>query len=236
MDMTLIDAHCHLGNMPRYKIHEGVLPVTVGYSHSSNQKAAEIGRKYGIPFVLGIAPQTALKEDLSRLGEWVAFIRDNPPNAIGEIGLDYHWAKGEGDVAKEKVLFERMLDLAEEMRLPVVLHARQATHDVLDFLQLRNFSYGFMLHFFSGTLADAKRAAQMGGYVSIPPLHSKERRAAIEALDMDRLLVETDAPYVARTPDDVVKAAEYIAEVKGLDRETVEKKTAANAKRFFGIK
>jgi len=234
--MTLVDAHCHLDHLPKYKIHAGLLPVTVGYSHSSNKKAAALGQKYGIPFVLGIAPQTAIKEDLSKLDEWVAFIRESKPNAIGEVGLDYHWAKCEADVDKEKIVFERMLELAEEMRLPVVIHARQATHDTLDFLQLRNFSHGFMLHFFSGTLADARRAAGMGGYVSIPPLHSKERRMAIEAVDLDQLLVETDAPYVARTPDEVSKAVEYIAEVKGISRETVEKRTAANAKRFFGIK
>jgi TatD DNase family protein len=236
MVMTLVDAHCHLDHLPKYKIHPGLLPVTVGYSHSSNQKAVVIAKEHGIPFVLGIAPQTAIKADLSMLDGWVAFIRESRPNAIGEIGLDYHWAKSEQDVEKEKIVFERMLELAEEMRLPVVIHARQATHDTLDFLQLRNFNHGFMLHFFSGTLTDAKRAADMGGFVSIPPLHSKERRMAIEAVDLGQLLVETDAPYVSKTPDDVSKAVEYIAEVKGLSTETVEKRTAANAKRFFGIK
>jgi len=234
--MVLIDSHCHLDRLPKYRIPEGILPVTAGYSHSSNRKAAKIAERLGIPFVLGIAPQTAIKEDISRLDEWVAFIRQGKPNAIGEIGLDYHWAKSEQDVRKEEAVYERMLELAEEMRLPVVVHARQAAHDTLDFLQLRNFSHGFMLHFFSGTLSDAKRAADMGGLVSIPPLHSKERRQAIEALDLDHLLVETDAPYAARTPGEVVKAVEYIAEVKGVRKETVARKTAENAKRFFRIK
>jgi TatD DNase family protein len=234
--MTLIDAHCHLGNLPKYVIHEGLLPVTVGYSHSSNQKAVEAAKKHNVPFVLGIAPQTAIKEDLSKLGEWIDFIRKSGPNAIGEVGLDYHWAQNEQDIAKEKTVFERMIALAEEMGLPLVIHARDATPDVLDSLQLRNFRNGFMLHFFSGTLHDAKRAARMGGYVSIPPVRSAGRTAAIGALPLERLLVETDAPYVGRTPDAAMDSVAYIAEVKKVDRETVIEQTAKNARAFFKIR
>jgi len=234
--MTLIDAHCHLGNLPNYIIPEGLLPVTVGYSHTSNQKAVEAAKMHGVPFVLGIAPQTAIKEDLSKLSEWVDFIRKNPPSAIGEVGLDYHWAENEQDTKKEQVVFERMIELAEEMRLPLVIHAREATSDVLDSLQLRNFRNGFMLHFFSGTLHDAKRAVEMGGYVSIPPVRSKDRTAAIAALGLEHLLVETDAPYVGRTPDAVMDSVAYIAEVKKVDKEIVIRKTSENARAFFKIR
>ncbi len=233
--MTLIDAHCHLGNLPKYIIPDGLLPVTVGYSHSSNQKAVEAAKIHGVPFVLGIAPQTAIKEDLSKMGEWVDFIRKNPPSAIGEVGLDYHWAENEQDTKKEQIVFQRMIELAEEMRLPLVIHAREATSDVLDSLQLRNFRNGFMLHFFSGSLHDAKRAVEMGGYVSIPPVRSKDRTAAIGALGLEHLLVETDAPYVGRTPDAVMDSVAYVAEVKGLSVEEVGKATAENAKRFFRL-
>jgi len=233
MDMVLIDSHCHLDRLPKYVIPEGLIPVTVGYSHQSNQKAAKIAEKERIPFVLGIAPQSAIKEDLSKLEEWMDFIRQNPPHAIGEVGLDYHWATNEQDVRKEQVVYDRMLSLAEEMRLPVVIHARKATHDVLDSLQLRNFQNGFMLHFFSGTLADAKRAVDMGGYLSFPPVRSRDRAAAIEAVALSHLLVESDAPYVGRTPDETMDSVRYIAEVKKADPDEVMEKTAANARAFF---
>ena len=234
--MQLVDSHCHLDRIRGYSPPPGLIPVTVGYSHASNQKAAEIAKSLSIPFVLGIAPQTAIKEDISKLDEWIAFIRQNKPNAIGEIGLDYHWAKDEHDIEKEKIVFNRMLDLAQEMRLPLVIHARQATSDVLDFLELRGFDMPFMLHFFSGTLHEAERAVSMGGYISITPLHSKTRREAIKAIGLDRLLVETDSPYIARKPEDVIGAVEYISEVKDINWEEVAEKTAENAKRFFGIK
>ncbi len=234
--MVLVDSHCHLSDIKKYERDEDVLPVTVGYSHSSNKKTVEVAKKLGVPFVLGIAPQTAIRNDLSELDEWVDFIRKNRPNAVGEIGLDFHWAKDEHDIEKEEIVFKRMLDLAEELKLPVVLHARKATKEVLDTLQLRNFSLPFMLHFFSGNLSDAKRAVEMGGMISIAPVRSKERRSVINFLDLDKIVVETDAPYVVRSPGDVTKSIEYVAEVKGLEFQEVASRTAKNSAEFFGIK
>ena len=234
MDM-LIDAHCHLERIPKYALLPDVLPVTVGYSHGSNKRTVAVAEKLKIPFVLGIAPQSAIKEDISALDEWMDYIRENKPNAIGEIGLDYHWAKNEGHIEKEKIVFSRMLDLAEEMKLPIVIHARKATHDVLDTLALRRFRYPFMMHFFSGTLGEAKRAVEMGGLISIPPLRSKERREIIKAISLEHLLVETDAPYVARLPENAMEAVDYISEVKNIMKEEVLKATANNAIKLFNI-
>jgi TatD DNase family protein len=234
IDMLLVDSHCHLDRIPDYKLPDNLIPVTVGYSHSTNQKALQIGKKLKIPYVLGIAPQTAIKEDLSKLDEWIDFIKSNPPNAIGEVGLDYHWAKNEHDIEKEQIVFRRMLDLSQEMDLPLVIHARNAVHDVLDFLQLRNLKNPFMMHFFSGTLAEAKRAIDLGGLISITPLHSKGRRQVIKEIDLEHLLIETDAPYVVRKPEEVIKAAEYICEIK-LKLDEVTKVTADNAIRFFKV-
>jgi len=233
--MLLVDSHCHLDRIPGYEKAENLIPVTVGYSHSTNRKAAQIGKRLNIPYVLGIAPQTAIKEDLSKLDEWVDFIRKQSPSAIGEVGLDYHWAKDEHDIEKEKAVLRRMLDLSEEMDLPLVIHARDATHDVLDFLQLKNLKNPFMMHFFSGSVSEAKRAIGLGGLISVTPLHSKGRRQVIGDVSMEHLLIETDAPYVVRRPEDVIKAAQYISEIKGADLEEVANATSENAIRFFGI-
>jgi len=235
--MVLVDSHCHLVNMKKdYVVPEGVIPVTVGYSHGTNVKTVALAKERGLPFVLGIAPQTAIKQDLGKLDEWVDFIRDNAPNAIGEIGLDYHWPENEQQIEKEKTVFRRMLNLADEMKLPIVIHARKATHDVLDFLQLRQEQQPFMMHFFSGTLSEAERAVEMGGLISFTPLHSKQRRTIIKSLSLDCMVVETDAPYVGRTPEAVREAIDYICEVKNLDFDIVAEKTAQNSMKFFGIR
>jgi len=184
MPAQLVDSHCHLDSFNKKQmagLPEGIIPVTSGYSHKSNLKNAEIARQLHIPFCLGIAPQTAVFEGTARLPEWEAFIRSQNPNAIGEIGLDYHWGKEERHFEDENALFARMLDIAEEMGLPAVLHTRKAEVRVLDALAEYGWKKPFMLHFFSGDAETAKRAVGMGGIISIPPLRSKDRKKAIEA-------------------------------------------------------
>lgn len=233
--MLLVDAHCHLNEIKSYALSDRVLPVTTGYSHSSNMKNIEIAKSFSIPFVLGISPQAAQKEGVERIDEWAEWIRNARPNAIGEIGLDYHWARTREDTEKQHIAFGRMLDLAEEMHLPVVIHARQADSEILDILAERKFPNGFMMHFFSGDEKEAQRIIGLGGYISIIPLRSRERRNTIASVDLEHLLIETDAPAVVRFPEDVEKSCAYISEVKKLDFSIVAGQTARNAKRFFGF-
>ena len=231
----LVDSHCHLDSIKNYSLSDKVLPITVGYSHSSNLKTLEIAKKLKIPFVLGISPQAAQKEGIEKLDEWAEWIKSaNPkPNAIGEIGLDYHWAKTKEDKEKQHSVFENMIELAEEMQLPIVIHARDAITELLNILKERKFSNGIMMHFFSGNEEEAKRAADIGGSVSIVPLHSKIRRKVINAIELEYLLVETDAPAVVRLPEDVEKSVQYISEVKNLDFSVVAEQTTKNARKFF---
>lgn len=233
--LPIIDSHAHLNDYKSIEIKPGWLPVTVGYSHHSNVKNAEIAKQYNLPYVLGIAPQTAVKEGIANLEMWVEEIKKHEPNAIGEIGLDFHWAKNTQHLKDEQTLFERMLDLAEEMKLPIVIHAREATTEILDTLEERKWGRGIMMHFFSGTLEEAERAVGMGALISFTPLHSKERKKVINTLELESMVVETDSPYVVRTFYEVERAIEYVAETKGLNRNLVAEQTAKNAIRFFGI-
>ena len=235
MSRIIVDAHCHLESYKSIEIKDGWIPVTSGYSHSSNVKNAAIAKKYEIPFCLGIAPQSAIKEDISKLDSWVDEIKKHKPNAIGEIGLDFHWAKNAQDVEKEKIVLARMIELADEMNLPVVIHAREAAGKVLDALSEAGWKRGIMMHFFSGTLEEAERAVGMGALISICPMPGKERRKVINTLALENLLVETDSPYVVRTFYDVQKSIDYVAEVKNMDSGEVARATAGSAMRFFGI-
>lgn len=244
----LVDSHAHTYDLKKgYVVPPDILPVVVGYSHGSNRKAALEARSHGWPLVLGIAPQTAIKEDISGLDGWIAFIRESRPNAIGEIGLDYKWAKDGADVDKERLVFGRMLVLAKEMSLPVVIHSRDRPADKGDdsgvpanavddvMAALSGTGLRFAMHFFSGTAEQAARVVETGGYISMTGMRSKERRKVINTVPLDSLLVETDSPFVGRTPEDVKEAVSYVAEVKGLGVDTVGQTTAANAKRFFGF-
>lgn len=236
----LVDSHCHLFDLKKYTLPKDILPVVVGYSHNSNKKAVECAKgKY--PFVLGIAPQTAIKHGTGNLDEWMDFIRESRPNAIGEIGLDYKWAEKMEHVEAQKTVFRAMIGLADELGLPLVIHSRNnpnenevpkdAVSDILDLVQGRR----VLMHFYSGSAEYAQKIVAGGGHISIVHLHSKERRKVINTVPLDRLLVESDSPFVGRTPDAIREAVDYIAEVKGVPKDEVAAKTTENAMRFFGF-
>jgi len=242
MSFMLVDSHTHLYDMKKDYILPGdIYPVVIGYSHSSNRKALETAKRFGYPFALGIAPQTAVKNGADKLDEWVDLIRLNKPNAIGEVGLDYKWATTTTHVEDERIVFSRMIDLAQELDLPLVIHSRDnptdneipkdAIGEILSKLDGRR----FLMHFYSGDDVQAKRIIDMGGYLSFTHMRSKEKRKVINTAPLDRLLIESDSPYIGRTPDCVREAAAYIAEVKGLDVSAVADATAKNAMRFFGF-
>ncbi|MBU0590647.1 TatD family hydrolase [Candidatus Micrarchaeota archaeon] len=227
--------------MKKYTLPDEILPVVVGYSYSSNMKAVKIAKdKY--PYVLGIAPQTAIKSDISKLNEWVEYIRQNTPNAIGEVGLDYKWPTKKEEVEREIAVFKRMINLSKEMKLPLVIHSRNnpsdnngmpknAVRDILDMVNNNN----ILMHCYSGSEEEAKEIISMGGYISIIPMRSKERKKVINTVPIDRLMVESDSPYIGRTPESIKDAIKYISEIKCIDFEEVATRTNENAARFFGF-
>lgn len=235
LNIMLVDAHTHVQDIKNFSLSKEVLPVVCGYSNTSNLRAIQVATRFSLPYALGIAPQTTLKEDISNLAEWTNLIRSKKPNAIGEIGLDFHWAKNENDAKKERGVFMKMLELAEEMGLPVVIHSRKATSEVIRTLKDLNFTNDIMFHFFSGTVEEAEQALGLGALLSFSPLHSSERRSIINRIELENILVETDAPFVCRSPLEVADAVRYVSEVKKLDYNIVAEQTAKNAMDFFRI-
>lgn len=261
--MLLIDTHCHLFDLKHYTLPKEpeqpntIYPVIIGYSHHSNKKVLEIAKKNNYPFALGVAPQTPIKENSkeSEFDLWLDFIKNSStkPNAIGEIGLDYKWAETKVHVEIQRKLFKLMLGCASSLKLPVVIHSRdkptnpellKETHsevpenaidEILDTLEKHHFKNKFLMHFYSGNEKQAARVIELGGMISLTHLRSKERRSIIETTPIEHLVIESDSPYVAKTPDFILEACQYIAEVKKLDCEIVAKETSKNAMRFFNF-
>jgi TatD DNase family protein len=241
--MKLVDSHTHLFDMKKtYSLPPDIYPVVVGYSHTSNKKAVDMSKKHGYPIVLGIAPQTTIKEGIKDIEKWIEFIRNNRPNAIGEVGLDYKWAENKKHVEGERYVFSRMIELARELDLPVVIHSRNNPNDndlpkdaVAEIISMTK-GTKFLMHFYSGTEIQAQEIVDNGGYISVTSMRSKERKKVINTVPLDRLLVESDSPYIGRTPETIRDAIAYIAEVRGVDVELVAKATAENAMKFFNFK
>ncbi len=164
--------------------------------------------------------------------------------AIGEIGLDYHY---EGyDREKEIEVFEKQLDFAGEKDLPVIVHSRDAAQDTLDMLR-KHGSRG-VIHCFSGSAEVARQAIDMGFYIGFTGVlafnNAKKALRALEVVPMDRLVLETDCPYMAPPPfrgqrcesTMIAEVVKVVAAQKGLTEQEVCDTTCANAKRLYGIK
>ena len=224
--------------------HAGVRNiVNMGCNMERSRISVEYAEKY--PFVyaaVGIHPEDVEgtpADYLDSLRKWAALPKTV---AIGEIGLDYHY---EGyDPELQKKIFTEQLDLAEEVSLPVVIHSRDATEDTINILRARKTVNGVM-HCFSGSAETAKQVLALGMNISFTGvLTFKNARKAIEALEavpLERLMLETDCPYMAPEPNRgkrcdssmIIYIIQKIAEIKGVSPELVAKQTTENTMKLF---
>ncbi|MCX8199864.1 MAG: TatD family hydrolase [Candidatus Micrarchaeota archaeon] len=240
----MIDAHCHLMDMENAGF--GVLSpleaaVNSGYDAYSSRKAIEMkkGKAAGnvkLYSTVGAGPQKCMGPSaLQIVDEITSICEENvqEADAIGEIGLDYHWGDTEEKRRMQRAAFSALIALAKELQKPVVIHSRQATAECIRMLDETKFGYGVMFHFFSGSLQEAMEIADRGWLISLPPLRGGKMGVA-KAIELDFLAAETDAPYVGKTPLDVKKSIQMIADAKGIGFEEVEKKTSSNTKKLLG--
>ena len=219
--------------------------INIGCTLERSQKSVDFADKYeNFYAAVGIHPEDV--EDLPR--DYLDTLRKWTENekvvAIGEIGLDYHY---EGYNREKQIeVFKEQLELAKELDMPVIIHSRDATEDCMAIL--KEYKPKGVMHCFSGSAETAKEVLSLGMSISFTGvLTFKNARRALEALEvvpMDRLLLETDCPYMAPEPHRGERCdssmipfiAEKIAEVKGLDAQTVLNTCTENTKKLFNIK
>jgi TatD DNase family protein len=171
-------------------------------------------------------------------------IKDNIDDivAVGEIGLDYYWIKDPREREIEQKNFIKLLELAKQHDKPVLIHSRNAEKAALDILKKQGIEKATM-HCFSGSQEDAMRAIDMGYPISIPTniSRSKQKQDFAKEFPLESIVLETDAPYLAPEPKtvnepmNVIKTAQTIAELRGIEIEEVSKATTKNARDFFSI-
>ena len=198
-------------------------------------------------FLLGIHPcdgQSCTRDCLERIA--TLFAGDSRLCAVGEIGLDFHWDDCPREIQIQA--FRAQLALARKLERPVVLHCREAEAQCLTILEADGFAdYPLLWHCFGGDAALASRIVRNGWHISLPgpvtyPANSKLREAA-SLIPLERLLLETDAPYLAPVPwrgtrnesAYTVFTAHAVAEARGMAVEELWQATGANAARFFGL-
>lgn len=221
--------------------------VNIGASIQSTRNTLELMERY--PFLygaVGVHPsETAeLNEELMA---WLMEISARPKVvAIGEIGLDYYWDEPDREIQKH--WFIRQLGLAREVKLPVVIHSRDAAKDTLDLLKEQKAGeIGGVIHCFSYGVEMAREYLNMGFYLGIGGVltfnNAKKLKEVVEYMPMDRMVLETDCPYLSPVPNRgkrnsslnlpyVVKA---VSELKGISEEDVIAMTDANARKMYRI-
>ena len=249
------DSHAHLDE-PRFdgdreeiiddlKNHDVGLIVNIGCDLPSSRSSVALAEKY--PFIyaaVGSHPDDAASVDGKLLDEYRKLAAHKKVVALGEIGLDYYYE--EVPRAQQINAFEQQMDLAEALKLPVVVHMRDATEDALEVVKHHPDVTG-VFHCFSGSVETAKFLIDRGWYIGFTGVITfKNARRAVEVakfLPMDRILTETDCPYMAPEPHRghrndsryVPLVAAKIGEIKGISPEEAGKITTENAMRFFGI-
>ena len=223
------------------------LVVCPGCDLESSQQCVDLAERYDYLYAaVGFHPENLEGAALTDLDQIRALAAHPRVKAIGEVGLDYYWVKSPEDRAFSRDFFDAQLSLAEELDLPVIVHDRDAHRDCLDIVRAHPNARG-VFHCCALSAEDAKAALDRGWLLSFTGniTFANARRApeVIRCAPMDRIMLETDAPYMAPVPHRgercdsslIPLTAAAIAQLKGLTVEEVLAITLENGKRFFDI-
>jgi TatD DNase family protein len=251
------DSHTHLDSPKFAEDREQVIQraldlgvtrmINVGFNRETIPSTLQLADSYeGIYAAIGWHPQDAADMKADDL-DWIeSLCRNNKVVAIGEIGLDYYWDTSPREVQQQ--VFREQIRLARKLGKPVVIHNRDAHADVVAILkEERADEVGGVMHCFSGSWEIAKECLKLGFYISfggpITYKNAKQPKEVLAQVPLDRLLIETDSPYLTPHPHRgkrnesgyVTLVAQAAAEIKGIDLEEIAKITTQNAADLFSI-
>ncbi|MGN1339518.1 MAG: TatD family hydrolase [Oscillospiraceae bacterium] len=252
--MAIFDTHAHylaedfgeeliplLEKMPEMGVEK---IMAVGYSLESSREELELARRF--PYIVsaaGVHPENCAGLPADWLAQLEEILKAPEVKALGEIGLDYHYEGYDKDLQAE--VFEQQLILAQRLDMPVIIHSRDACEDTMRLL--RKYRPRGVVHCFSGSAETAREVVKLGMYVGFTGVltfkNSKKAWAACDAVPLDRLLLETDSPYMAPVPHRGEKShsgmikytAAKMAEIKGVSAGDMIEIARENGERLFGI-
>ena len=254
--LTLIDSHCHI-DMPQFDADreqavararaagvEAMLIVGGVDADAGHRRAIAVAEQLGLPASAGVHPHEARLATPETYDELRGLARDKRIVAIGEIGLDFYYDHSPRDVQRE--VFRAQVRLARHVGLPVIVHTREADDESATLLEEEKAETG-VIHCFTGGHDLARRALALGFYISFSGILAFPRSDVIQevarTMPLDRLLVETDSPFLAPPPHRgkrnepafVVEVARKVAALRGVSVEEIGRAAAANFRRLFGL-
>ncbi len=251
-----VDSHCHLDKLNYQDLHESIADVvakaksarvesmlSVGVTMDSFPSMLEAIKPFdNVHASCGVHPLD-VESDFD-FDKFKQYAQDPRVVAIGETGLDYHYQPETAELQKER--FKQQVEVAVELNKPLIIHTRNAREDTLQILREGGAEQcGGVIHCFTEDLGFAEQAMKLGFYISISGIvtfkQATELKEVVKALPLDRLLIETDSPYLAPVPHRgkenqpayVVEVAAYIAQLKGVSLDSVAKQTTENYRNLF---
>jgi TatD DNase family protein len=259
--MELIDTHCHLTFEQLAGDIEAVIErsraagvigwITVGTDAQHNRQAIELTKWFENMYAaIGIHPHDAKDVTAKTLAELKELARSKKVVAIGETGLDFHYDFSPRQ--DQRRVFEAQLEIARELNLPVIIHCREAFDEAIDILEqfegLKGRLKGVVFHCFSGSAEQARIVLDHGFYISFTGVvtfkNAAKTREAAMAVPPDRLMLETDCPYMSpepvrkqkiNEPALMVHTASFLATLKEMDENDFARAVTATSKSFFGL-
>ena len=252
MLQEIIDSHCHL-DFPKFNRdrqeaierarHAGVVEIiNSGVNQKTNLSTLELTREYGhIHATLGLSPGVAASASKEEIEGILSQIEQHIEMAVsvGEAGLDYYHCRTDSGRARQLVVFKKVIEIAETTDSAIVIHARDAEEEVFKLVQHLD---RVVFHCYSGSLETMKLITDAGHYVSLATLvcFSEHHQSLAKYIPFDRLLIETDSPYLSprkgrNEPALLVDAVTVIAKLRGIKDSEVARMTAENTRRIFGL-
>ena len=261
--MELFDSHSHYNDEKFDKDREQIIDETykagvtklvcAGYNIQSSMHSLELSKKNEFIYsIIGISPndipqtEEELWKDVDKISKIAILNKGKKLVAIGEIGLDYYWNKENKEIQKEA--FIKQIGLANQLELPIVIHSRDASVDTIDVITKYKVDKKGIFHCCQLNQELVRQALELGYYISfagsITFKNSKNAPDVVKMVPMDKILIETDSPYLTPEPHrgerndcrNVKYVAQKIAEIKGITIEEVAKNTYENAMKIFEIK
>ena len=254
----LFDSHAHIDAkqfdndrelvIKRARLNDVSYIMNPGADFESSVRAVELAENNDFIYAaVGIHPHDASTMDESMLELLRAMSGKEKVKAIGEIGLDYYRDISPRDIQRK--WFVEQIRLAKSLKMPVIIHDRDANEDVLKILKEEHaFETGVLMHCFSGSAELARQYVKLGAFISVAgPITYKNARKTIEVVEtvpIDKLMIETDCPYLTpepyrgkrNEPMYVKHVCQKMSDIKGVSYEEFAAYTCQNAKNFFGIK
>ena len=245
--MKPVDAHCHIDFEQFDDDREKILQeskeklefiVNAGSNLEHNNAALKLQEENPDLVVANLGLHPVYTDSYGELEEIKEQIRDADPAAIGEIGLDHHHVEDKETREKQEKIFREMIELAENLEKPVVVHSRDAERKAVEILKEYSLP-GVMLHCFNGRPELAEEAVENGMKIGVTTqvLYSNRVQELVKTLELENILLETDSPYLYRgernRPVNVIESSEKISELKNVKQDEVIDKTTENARNLF---